>query len=287
MTDIEMSRRNLIATAGLGLAGAALAGCDRKGSDGSQAGLLSPKEVGSLVSEFIDERGINNYGDNPNAAPPASTGPFNPQYMVLIHMTSSGPWAINSNLAHFAFSEADKDKRIDQACKVFLNKKSKNHKRFKDEGRRPYDRAPAAPQADFADSIEFAEFNFLRQHDLYVFYEHKKDEVLFDTANNQLVTFSQFHFSGNAAMENHAFFNAEVVKPALTGDLAKHGSLIRLENHYTVKDSGGNYVKLPEGQQLAADVAQNYKMNLIYVAGSSGLPMLIDPDTGNGVGNGP
>lgn len=288
MIDIEFTRRNLIAAAGIGVAGTALAGCNPNGSKETGARMLGEKEVSALVTDFIEQRGINNYGDNPNAAPSGSNVPFNPRFMVLVHMTSRGPWAINSNLAHFEFAAADKNRRIEHASKIMLNKLGKNHKRFRDEDRRkpysPYDRKPADPQPDFADAIEFAEFNFWRQHDLYIFYDHKPNEVQFDA--NQLVTFSQFQFGGALADENHAFFNAEVVDPALTGQLASKGSLIRLENHYTVRQNN-QYELLPEGQQLPAGVAQHYKMNLIYVAGSSGIPMLIDPEPGNGAGSGP
>jgi hypothetical protein len=289
MTDFELSRRNLMAAAGLGVAGAALAGCDLLSRGDKRTAALSVREVSSLVTDFINERGINNHGHNPNEAPTGPTVPFNPKFLVVVHMTSKGPWAINSNLAHFGFADPDKAKRIDQASKICLNKLGKNHRRFRDEGRRqpfsPYDRKPAEAQPDFADSVEFAEFNFLGQHDIYIFYEHKKDEVVFDP--DQLVTFSQYQFGGAPADENQAFFNAEVVDAALTGQLANKGSLIRLENHYTVWN-GSKYELLgTEGQQLPAGVAKHYKMNLIYVAGSSGIPMLIDPDTGNGVGNGP
>lgn len=289
MTDIELNRRNLIAAAGLAAAGTALAGCDLIGGSEPKVAAISPKEVAGLLGEFVQDRGINNYGHNPNDAPIGPTVPFNPQYMAVIHMTSRGPWAINSNLAHFAFADQDKSKRIDHAGAILLNKLTKNHKRFRDAGRgnafSPFDRRPGDARPEFADFLEFAEFDFLHQHDLYVFYEHKPGEVLFDP--NQLVTFSQYQFGGAQADENHAFFNAEVIDPAQTGQLAGKGSLIRLENHYTVWNGSQYELIGPEGQVLGAALDKSYKMNLIYVAGSSGLPVLIDPDPGNGMGGTP
>jgi hypothetical protein len=289
MSDFELNRRNLLAAAGLGAASAALAGCNQPVGGDKSTAAINPKELSGLVTDFINERGINNYGHNPNEAPSGPTMPFNPKFMVVVHMTSKGPWAINSNLAHFAFTDADKAKRITQASNICLNKLDKKHRRFRDEGRRkpysPYDRKPAEAQPDFADAIEFAEFDFVHQHDIYIFYEHKKGEVMFDP--DQLITFSEYQFGGAPANENQAFFNAEVIDPALTGKLADKGSLIRLENHYTVWKTNKYELVGPEGQQLPFGVAQNYKMNLIYVAGSSGIPMLIDPEIGNGTGDDP
>lgn len=286
MKNSEISRRNMLAVTGLGMASAALVGCEQLSGGDKSGAALSRKELSSLVTAFIKERGINNHGHNPNKAPIGPTAPFNPKFMVVVHMTSKGPWAINSNLAHFEFADPAKNNRISQASKICLNKLARGHRRFRDEGRRksfsPFDRKPTEAQADFADAVEFAEFDFLNQHDIYIFYEHKKDEVMFDT--DQLITFSEFQFGGAAADENQAFFNAELIDPALIGDLAKKGSLIRLENHYTVWKSGQYELLGTEDQQLPAGVAQHYKMNLIYVAGSSGIPMLIDPNTSNGDG---
>jgi hypothetical protein len=272
----------------VGLAGVALAGCERKLSGGGALASLSDKEISDRVSEFIAQRGIDNYGANPNGPMPDPSVPFNPGYMALIHMTSAGPWEIRSNHAHFAFSQTSYDKpaRIARASAIFANKLGKTHKRFRDEPRgshfQVYDIEPGLPVPQFADQLEFANFYFGHQHDLYIFYEHKPGELKFDTITNRLVTFSQFHGSGEKADENHAFFNAELITdPALLGKLKGRGSLIRLENHFTVKD-GTSYFLLPHG----ATDSQHYKMNLIYVAGS-GIVMAIDPDIGNGGGRRP
>lgn len=296
MTEIELSRRNLIAASGVGLAGTALAGCDsvarlsgaRCGNEGFVP--LSAEAISDRIRGYVRERGINNWGDDPNKPPPNEFDqvklPFKPEYMLLIHIASGGAWQISSNHAHFAFADQDPDGRIAHASDIFVNKLRRQHKRFKAEGRgKPYsvhDRAPTMPVADFADEIDFDNLNFRSPHDIYVFYEHKPNEVRLDTISNQLVTFSQFHSSGIEADENRAFFNARLVTDTkLLGGLDGKGSLIRLENHYTVWNGSG-YDRLDYNP---AD-PQHYKMNLLYVA-ATGIVMAIDPDDGNGVGSGP
>lgn len=293
-----VSRRNAIALAGVGVAGLALAGCS-KGSGGGDP-VLTEREVSDRVSTFIADRGLDNHGDNPNEAPVSQPQPtvFQPQFMVLIHIKSDGAWAISANHAHFNYTASyDKVDRTKRARDIFLNKLTKGHGRFKQEPRQSnfqvYDRRPTASAADFADELDFTLFQFGSQHDIYVFYEHNQNAISFDDTNRRYLTFSKFFKDGSPANRNHAFFNAERITDVSTlGGLNGKGSLIRLENHMTYKEPvdptatqptpGALYRPIPMGTQNH----QRYKMNLIYVT-RSGLVMMIDPDTGNGVGYDP
>jgi hypothetical protein len=296
MTDNNgVSRRDAIALAGVGAAGLALAGCSAgAGSGGPQ---LSVQEVSDRVSAFITERGLDNHGDNPNE-PPASPIAFTPQFMAIIHIKSDGPWSISSNHAHFSYAEQDTTRRTEHARDILLQKLSgpngrfrdpRNHARFPVHNRKP----PTDPQPDLADELDFSTFQFGSQHDIYVFYEHGPNEISFDDKNNRYLTFSKFFKDGTAANRNHAFFNAErITEPQVLGELKGKGSLIRLENHMTYKlpidplatepAQGEQYKEIPIGTQNH----HRYKMNLIYIT-RSGLVMMIDPDTGNGVGYDP
>ncbi len=302
MTNLDISRRNMIALASAGVAGAALAGCKELGgnSEGGgkpgdgEVGVLTEAEVSNRVDGFIAKRGINNYGENPNGPPANSTVAFDPKYMVLIHLTSDGAWDIRSNHAHFSVPAGKNtpNLRTKWATAAFDYKINKKYRRFNKEPKNSkyevFDINAAGQEPDYADYVEFEAFNFLSQHEIYIFYEHKSGAIRFDTVKNQLITFSEFHVSTLQANENHAFFNAkQITDTDLLGNLAGKGSLIRLENHYTVLD--GNQLKLlsPQGSELPSNEAQNYKMNLLYVSGASGIVMVIDPSTGNGTGDRP
>lgn len=300
--EIGVSRRDAIALAGVGMAGLALAGCTEEG--GRSGPQLSAQEVSNRVAEFIAARGLDNHGDNPNAPPvnQPTPVPFAPRYMAVIHIKSDGPWSISANHAHFSFTAqntaADPNLRTKHARDILLNKLTKSHGRFRDERSdarfRVYERSTPPPQGDrFADEVDFTRFQFGYQHDIYVFYEHLQGEIGFDDANSQYLTFSKFFKDGSAANRNHAFFNAQrITDSSILGGLNGKGSLIRLENHVTYKDPNDPREEQPTpGAQyqaigMGSASLQRYKMNLIYIT-RSGLVMMIDPDTGNGVGYDP
>jgi hypothetical protein len=299
MTDNNcVSRRDAIALAGAGAAGLALAGCSAgTGSGGPQ---LSAQDVSDRVSAFIAARGLDNHGDNPNEPPIPQTSPiaFSPQFMVIIHIWSDGPWSISSNHAHFSYAEQDPIRRTEHARDIMLHKLNgpkgrfrdpRNHAQYPVHNRKP----PTDPQPDLVDELDFSTFQFGSQHDIYVFYEHGLKEISFDDKNNRYLTFSKFFKDGTTANRNHAFFNAKhITDAAVLGGLNGKGSLIRLENHMTYKEpmdplatepaKGAQYERIPKGAQYH----HRYKMNLIYLA-QSGMVMMIDPDTGNGVGYDP
>jgi hypothetical protein len=258
----------MMAAAGVGLAGAALAGCQQK------AGDSGPGHGGT--------------GDDPHGAMVGAMASFAPEFMGLVHLTSDGSWGISSNDAHFKFVQPsyDKDARIKWACEIYANKIAKGLKRFSDEPRgsrfQVFDRTPDAPNPDFADELEFARFGFGSPHDVYMFFEHAPGEITVDGKNKRLIGFGDTLLSGKKADPNHAFDGAEeITDTALLGALAGKGTLIRFNNHCTVKDAKG-YHKLPYGNIQS----QTYKLDILYKT-KSGIVMAIDPDTGNGMGNEP
>lgn len=297
-----VSRRDAFALAGVGVAGLALAGCTENEQGSSPQ--LSANEVSNRVSAFIAARGLDNHGDNPNAAPVPQDSPiaFRPEFMTIIHIRSDGPWSVSSNHAHYSHNvqntAGNPNLRTIHARNILLHKLVDPVGRFRDQrnhSRFPvYDRnRPTAPQPDLADELDFNLFQFGSQHDIYVFFEHQRDAISFDDRNNRYVTFSKFFKDGTPAHRNHAFFNAQRIQDVPTlGGLESRGSLIRFENHMTYKvpinptasqpTQGAQYRDIPTGQQNW----HRYKMNLIYVT-RSGLVMMIDPDTGNGVGYDP
>jgi TAT (twin-arginine translocation) pathway signal sequence len=267
MTEIEFSRRNLMAMTGVGVAAAAVAGCTPKSGAGGTT--------------------IDDAGDDPHASQAEGREPFNPKYMGLVHLTSAGAWGISSNDAHFEFVQEkyDKDARIKWASEIYANKIAKRLKRFRDEPRgsrfQVYDRTPEAPTPDFADELEFAKFGFRHPHDVYIFFEHAPGEITVDGKDKRLLDFGTKLLTGKKADVNHAFTDAEeITDPALLGALAGQGTLIRFNNHCTIKDEKG-YHQLPYGDIQS----QTYKLDILYRS-KSGIAMAVDPDTGNGMGNG-
>jgi TAT (twin-arginine translocation) pathway signal sequence len=271
MKDVEFSRRNMIALAGAGAAATALAGC------------TAPNTSTATETGEGDD-----FGDDPHGSITEQRVQFNPKFMGLVHLTSNGTWAISSNDAHFGFVQEtyDKNARIKWACEIYSNKIAKGLKRFSDEPRgsrfQVIDKTPDAPTPDFADYLDFSKFGFGAPHDVYVFFEHAPGEITVDGENKRLLGFGGKLLSGKKADTNHAFFDAEVIaEAALLGGLAGKGTLIRFNNYCTVKDDKG-YHELPYG-----DVEnQTYKLDIFYKT-QSGIAMAIDPDTGNGIGNGP
>jgi hypothetical protein len=287
--EIGVSRRNALVMAGTGAAGLALAACNKEGAGGATRPELGAKKTSALVSEFLAEQGLENHGDVASAPPPGPVPAYKPNFMQLIHLKSNGPWELTSNHAHFEFVQPTYDKaaRIKRATQIFANKVQKGHSRFKAEPRgsnfQVHDRQPNDPTPDFADSMNFAEFNFGQQHDMYIFFEHKPNEISFDTANKNFVIFSSKFLNGTATDENRAFFNAELITdPATLGPLNGKGSLMRMDNFYTAKP-GSSYIPIAPSGPVKSQV---YKMNFVYVT-STGIVMLVDPDTGNGIGSGP
>jgi hypothetical protein len=269
MTDIELSRRNLIGMTSAGVAAAALAGCSATGPQPESA---------------VDQ--VDNFGDDPNGASALDRGPYNPEFMALVHITSASQWAINSNHAHFEFVQKTYDaaERTGRACKILLNKITGKLPRFRDAKPgsefQAYDRNRGAGTPDYADYVEFANFGFGEPHDIYFFFEHAEGELSFDP--KRLTGFSRTLLSGKKGDRNQAFYYAEIVgDAAVLGDLARLGTLIRLDNYCGIRDASG-YHRLPFGDIKS----QIYKLNIYYKA-RSGIAMAIDPDTGNGYGNGP
>lgn len=269
MKDTELSRRNLIALTGAGVAATALAGC-----------------TAATTSQGPEADGGDNFGDDPHGAAAVEQVPFNPKFTSVVHITSSGEWGINSNDAHFEFVQTSYDKaaRTAWACEIMLNKITSRLPRFRDAPRgskfQVFDRTPSSPTPDYADEVEFARFGFGQPHDVYVFFEHEPGALSFDP--NRLLGFSRMLLVGKKADKNKAFDDAEIVTDAtVLGRLASLGTLIRLNNYCTIED-GARYHQLPYGNIKS----QTYKLNLFYKS-KSGIAMAIDPDTGNGTGSEP
>lgn len=211
-----------------------------------------------------------NSGDNPNG--PAPAGPYDPAYIAVAHMVSTG-WNVSAIHAHFSADGLDEAGRLGLAAQL-MEAKLANHERVFD-----YPGAPQQPYVNSEGQIcqyeNFENFRFNSQHDLFFFFEHAPGEITFKQGD--LVEFGSSFRDGNPAAPNFAFFAAEDVTGSVPDPLRGAGTLVRLENHFRKQ---GNAPIDPKIDRIT------YKLCLVYTAGS-GIAMIIDPDTGNGGGHNP
>jgi hypothetical protein len=124
----------------------------------------------------------------------------------------------------------------------------------------------------------FRDFSFLSQNEVFIFLRNK------DIALNskRLIRFTRYSDTNDEMDLNYSFFNAKEATSACLGDLAKHGKLIRVENHVTNCDGS------PTIEKTHYSMNVHFRMR-VKPEGSEReyIPMVIDPDTGNGAGNEP
>lgn len=119
---------------------------------------------------------------------------------------------------------------------------------------------------------DFKPFKFGSQHDIFFFIEGDDMGI----APENLVSFSQIDSTGSKVSENHSFFGAIEI-PEMAG-----GRLIRLSNYFLKSD--GTPIGEGDGEIL---YSMNIHFNIPGSSKASMIPMIIDPDTGNGQGNEP
>jgi hypothetical protein len=255
-----MSRRNFVA---LAAAGVAVGACN----DGTvETGADSPEPTGYP----------ENYGDNPNDP---RTEPFPVEFIGIIYIGARNGWEISVNHAAFRITTADDDAaRLAKAVKI-LEAKGGNG-RFKDlkNDLAPHPRknkTPAMP--DVLDGDNFDKYlGFKSKNELFIYIDG--DVELTDKA---LLSFTPLNHELAPRNPNYAFYGARRIDVAKLGKLK--GQMISVRNYMTAKDGK------PIGDKEEVK-SQQYSMNIHFtVPGSGGMriPIIVDPDTGNGQGNEP
>lgn len=249
-------------------------------------------------SEFdIDQSNIiklaridDDYGLDSRLEKPPATHilPFQPNKMCVIYIRfkSSGiemlsarfkfPWSQSNNL----------DERLDIACKLI--EYSKNGTDFKDAAQSVSN--TTRKKIDLTKTIPYAKsFKFKQQNDIYIYIEHGGLATLnaVQTQDGYAHTHSAIQFSefngvdGTMNDPNGAFFGGKLF--IRTAGQALGGQKIqRLWNYHT--GIRGDALSV-----LANDKpTQRYSMNImtLYGQGAGQFPVIIDPETGNGGGDG-
>lgn len=277
MTD-GLSRRDLVALTGVGLMASACRAGGRAGEDSTAAVEPRGASAGRILSAGED------WGISPHLSPPTSrTIPmkypekFDPKYISLLYFGLNNDWTVDVNHAVYEFAGDDKARR-DKAIEYF-GILVKNSTRLKDIGN-PYARKGGA------DGVDFSYFKFKSPNELFIYIHQKglkkEQETKISLDKSRLLSFGsrlqeEVGDIKKNAERNHAFFNVNLIDGI--GDLDRVGKMMRVENWAR----GENGVEITD-PNLA------YSMNIHFTIPGGGnlrIPMILDPDTGNGAGNEP
>ena len=208
--------------------------------------------------------------------------PFQPSYVTIIVISSSGAWRLGANHASFGLDNAasnTSEARLAQALRIL--------KKIAPGRRKLSDLQPGKPDAEAKiyrrkdgsfDRDDFVDLGFNSQHEIFVYFDSA--DVTLD--NDQLISFGATLSDGNPAAGNDSFFVSRVDDGELDGPLK--GKLIRIENYNTIHD-GSTFTPRPSDDlSKAVRYALNFHLTL---PGRQPLPIIIDPDTGSGGGNEP
>lgn len=212
--------------------------------------------------------------------------PFAPAYITVIRIDSPRAWRISANHASFAIDDPGQntaEARLTQALRI-LKKVSPNGTGNR---KKLADLRPGQPDAEARlyqrpdgtfDRDDFVDLGFNCQHEIFVYYD-SADVTLDDTL---LISFGAALANGTPAAGNDSFFVARVGDDRLDAPLK--GKLIRIENYNTIFDGSAFTPRPADDPGKAAKYSLNYHVTL---PGQQPLPIVIDPDTGNGMGNNP
>ena len=274
----DVSRRNFVALAGVGLA---LGACDSAKPDAPAKGT------------GLDGFGPGfNHGQLAAATKPMNvpaTAEFKSDYFSILYMRFGRKGNDRKFLAHHGYGRVGADFAATQAlAEIELLEAQKT---APGAWKRKNDMASGKIRRE--ENLDNFDFNYPNL--MFIFVDHDETDIRFDdrpvkdsmpeiTAN--LVRFSPILGQKDSSdidylkegAENHSFFNAKLI-PTKNSKLNKRKILL-LENWYLNKD----------GTSISDNSKILYSMNIhLLIANDTNkwTPLVIDPDTGNGMGNSP
>ena len=280
MTQPDLSRRAMLTVTA---AGVAIAACSPKSSEtsGNQK---------SADDKVANGKGINpSNGDDPNDGFPTGVA-YAPKYMTLVRITSKGSWDISTNHASFpapaASSPADPDSdtnnRLKAAIEIFKKFTGNNaSKRF---GELNLASIIKRHQGKY-DAIDFDDFNFGHQHDIYIWFDTAAVALHKTAAGAHLIEMTNFRADGTGTDPNKSFY-AKDVSASVQANLK--GSMILVRNY--LRDNDGKPLWNADGKPAKLNSEFKYSMNIFFELirkNSKNLIVILDPDTGNGTGYDP
>lgn len=236
--------------------------------------------------------GGSEWGENPHDNPPTGRlqhyPAFRPDHIAVLYLGLYPNWTVRVNHASYAMPGADPAARLAKAASV-LNDiviSANPNARFRDfqATQNPYQRADNQQY----DSVNFDLFRFWHQNEIFVYLHQaglQANQITGITLDPKLLVsfgsrLQKTDANGNhlPAEMNYSFFNTRT-EPTGVATVDQAGKLIRIENFTTQE----------YGNPIDA-VDQSYSMNIHFtIPGNDGIsiPMVFDPDTGNGTGNEP
>lgn len=222
------------------------------------------------------------YGANPADNAPGHFGAFEPLYVCLLHVRFEPDWRLTINHASYRYQgQQTPDARLAKAREIFTDKLGGNYQfgeqAMQDLGHVSYawllpDHQPDHPR----DSTTFADFKFRSPTEIFIFLE---SPTVYTGVRERLLACTKYGSKPTPLHENYSFYGADSVPDSAMGALLRRGRMIRVRN----------YAKLRDGSSSDTQ-AQEYALNIHFKipGGPAGLiPMVLDPDTGNGMGNEP
>lgn len=274
----KLSRRDVVVLAGAGFAASACS--PRKANLVEDCAKIIEAERGEqlLFASPGDPWGADPHDSHPSGGQNKYPA-FAPNHIALLYLGLGSDWKIRVNQASYVLDGIDP---LAKALSIFKALTKTPGRRFKDLetelGFPPHKRTKT--NIGQVDSESFADFKFASQNEIFIFLHHPDVEL--DPA--LLISFTGLTQNGEQAAFNYSFFNAAPVTENELGDLNQIGKMIRLRN----------YVSKRHGEKITEENIP-YSMNIHFTVpgvtalgtAAARMPMVFDPETGNGTGNEP
>jgi hypothetical protein len=285
MTD-DVSRRNFVALAG---AGVTLAACGKPNHSASADETSNLSRFSNKPFGPPPHHGIPTSKKRPVGA--ATNLFFNPEYLSAIYLRFGRNGQDRKLLAYHGYEKIPAGSTSSQiqnlAERILLEARQTSPGAWR--------RANNAASNKWRREENLENFDFDSQNLMFVMVDHGIEDIKFDDRPTKgsnppeyqnLVRFTSVLAQSDsneldydmAAQPNNSFLNARIV-PAADNAL-KNRKILVLENWYTDLN----------GTPISGKPKLRYSMNinlLIATDANKWLPMIIDPDTGNGMGNTP
>ncbi len=243
-------------------------------------------QVDAPDSRFVGQRGLpNDWGDNANCAPTGcdpsnpsggernNRGPvqgatirFNPRVLNLVYLNMGENGKVDSA---FAFYPMRKCLSVHgpNAHEIILNAYENSSPKVWPSQR------GCAPDKQ---GLNFVGWDFRSQAKIYMDIEGLDSK--FNTKHP--VVFTEFGSDRNNRMtKNYSFYNARVIP----NSVQSNDNLLAIDNYFAHVRSNGNWRRLRNTNNSGGwNKYREYSMNIYFFAGTAEVPLVFDPDTGNG-----
>jgi hypothetical protein len=276
----KLSRRDLVI---LGSVGLAASGCQRGiGYPDNKQATDQQRGTGKRNDNFKADNVLSqceDWGYSTKTKPKDGTlfpVDFEAPYICVLHINFSEPWRMQVNYASFPMGNDFSDTgRQTKALDILREKLGiPNGSRIEH-----FSDLKKIPTYNGSDHRDFSKFGFKSQHELFVFFESPNVQFA-DT----LVVFTKVdpNHPDIPYHQNFSFVNATEVTKGDMGNLYSRGRMFRMRNY--VQDEDGHPIDASKKEK------RRYGMNIHFkIPGANNdlVPIVIDPDTGNGAGNEP